>query len=217
MCVFTFSFRRFLKYDESERGWVELTYKNALKKIYHSIRDSLYNDRSSFGTGEGGDSTIDEIVRRPSASANRGETKQRKAYELSRAKKAQEAREKEMQANNHLVHSQQESRVSSGLMGGNGMAHDPRAYQLQPQQQQHFVGNYPSHGASQYAMNGESAYGRAAEYGGAYPGETRVSDHVSARGGIHGMSAHQINGSQNAASRHSYPQSHHYPGMGGRY
>lgn len=38
---------KFLKYDDSKRQWQELTYKNALKKIYHSIRDSLYNDRST--------------------------------------------------------------------------------------------------------------------------------------------------------------------------
>ncbi|KAG7353295.1 hypothetical protein IV203_009344 [Nitzschia inconspicua] len=38
---------KFLKYDEPKRQWEELTYKNALKKIYHSIRDSLYNDRAA--------------------------------------------------------------------------------------------------------------------------------------------------------------------------
>lgn len=38
---------KFLKYDESKKRWEELTYKNALKKIYHSIRDSLYNDRAT--------------------------------------------------------------------------------------------------------------------------------------------------------------------------
>jgi len=36
---------KFLKYDESTRKWQELEYKVALKKIYHSIRDALYNDR----------------------------------------------------------------------------------------------------------------------------------------------------------------------------
>jgi hypothetical protein len=208
---------KFLKFDENKREWEELSYKNALKKIYHSIRDSLYNDRSSFGTGEGGDSTIDQIVRRPSASSSKESSKHRKAYEMSRGNAIDDTRERTMQASSQLIRSQQESRMTSGLMGGNGLGHDPRVYQMQ-QHQQHFMSNYPPQ-TSQFAMGSDPPYGRMAEYPHAvtYHGEGHASDHVSARGGIHGMGSHRVNSSQNTASRHRYPQSHHYPSMGRRY
>ena len=35
---------RFMKYDDTSKQWCELEYKVTLNKIYHSIRDALYND-----------------------------------------------------------------------------------------------------------------------------------------------------------------------------
>jgi hypothetical protein len=33
-----------MKYDDTSKQWCELEYKATLNKIYHSIRDALYND-----------------------------------------------------------------------------------------------------------------------------------------------------------------------------